>query len=99
MINLIRAFIKAIKAGWQHYKNMGIMGHYKGKGIKGVEAVERMEWMNYVSEHSRLGLNSAYELYDFAIENGISKEEIAEFELNTGMGVKQIIANYKNFNL
>ena len=83
-------FAKALKAGWQHYKNIKAMGSYP-LVIQRKETIKRMGWINYVSENTRLELDSVCDLYDFATENGISKEEIIRFELLTGMDAKHLI--------
>ena len=97
MINLIRAFIKATKAGWQHYKNMKYMRyyvnkyHHKSTNTQGKEAIERTEWISDVARYVPLGSDaSLYNLYDFIKENDISKEETINTIL-IGVDVERIV--------
>ena len=91
MINIISVLVKPIKAGWQHYKNMKAIGDHC-TGIQGKEAIKRMECMNEVSKYAPVGISFVlYDLCDFAIENGISKEEIIETMLKTGLGAEHVI--------
>lgn len=81
MINIISVLVKFIKAIGNHCT-----------GIQGKEAIKRMECVNEVSKYAPVGISFVlYDLCDFAIENGISKEEIIETMLKTGLGAEHVI--------
>lgn len=89
MIKTIKALIKSIKKGRQHYKTMKAMGLYGGKDIQGEAAI----WMVYIADHSPLSIADmiAYDLYSFARVHRHSKEDIINIACRIGSDPENII--------